>query len=185
MPEQEDADNQTDKNKRDKAIFLELTKFCYENFDKRRNKEWKFSLSIWTVLAVFSAICLKENICIEFSKLVWLAALFIGLVVVVAELFQQIALMRANDVDKAKSHYYENILNETMGTDCENDPKVQEALKKNKNKKWMTPITHAVITMLLIIVAIFILWANKKTEPTSAKVEYGQTISRPCEKTSN
>lgn len=178
MSEQVITDVQNDKNKRDKTVLLELTKFCYENFDKRRNKEWKFSFSIWTVLAALPVICLKENISIEFSAILpWI--IFGGVIVTVAELFQQTAIMRANDVDKAKSHYYEDILNETMGINYKVGDKVILAINKNENKKWMTPITHAVITALLIIIAIFVLWVNRKTETTSDKIEYGQKISYP------
>ena len=47
----------------------------------------------------------------------------------------------------------------------------------NKSKKWITPITHVLITALLIILAVFVLYANKKPETTSATIKCGQTIS--------
>jgi uncharacterized integral membrane protein len=185
MPEQVSADNQTDKNKRDKAILLELTKFCYENFDKRRNKEWKFSIAIWTALAAFSAICFKESVHVEFSLKFCIPAIITGLAIIVLQSLLHYALFSANEVDKSKSYYYEDILNDSMDINYRDDPKVKKAMKNNKGKKWTTPITHVLITVLLIILAIFALYANKKTETTSDKIECGQKISIPCQITSD
>ena len=140
-------------------VFFELMKYNYDNFDKRRNLEWKFSLAIWTALAVFAGICVKkENIAIDFNYIKLIFPVITGFIIVGIQVGLHMALFYANDVDKSKAHFYEDIINVKLEIDYKKDPVVQKSLKKNKNRKYMTPIAHGLITIVLVTICITVIF---------------------------
>ncbi|MBN1618397.1 hypothetical protein JW887_03580 [Candidatus Dojkabacteria bacterium] len=144
----------------DKTILLELTKFCYENFDRRRNKEWKFSIALWTALTAFIAVTLKEDININIPLALFV---FIGGIIVVIESWLHWALFRANDVDKSKSHYYEEVLDKKLNVNYKSSEEYINAYVKNKGKKFATPLTHVMITIVLLMLSGFSVSYHKTT----------------------
>lgn len=99
-------------------LLQKQVEFHYMNFDRRRSYEWKLSLALWTALAAFTALTLRGEIRIEIAT--W--PIVVGIVIVALHCYFLVMVLKANNLDKEKSWYYEKALNVLMHTDWETLP---------------------------------------------------------------
>ena len=110
-------------------IRLRLFEAAWQNFERQRAHEWKFAIVIWTALAAFAAIALKEDVTISSTEAFVLVAA--ALLLVAMLLIFQLRVQRGHACNLQKAYLYEKHLNEDAGVTFENTP-VATAIEKVK-----------------------------------------------------
>ena len=142
--------NETDYHVKMMELFL-------NSFDRRRNYEWKLSLSIWTAALAFIALLIKGDLRIGNSSkaffviflICWILA---SLLIFLIQTFFLIMVKLANDCDKKKAWFFEEkILKEELHIETGyRGTEVEKAFKKIKwaGGWWSIPV-HLLITLTL------------------------------------
>ena len=96
-------------NKSDRiAILLHGHEQAYKNFYGRWSYEWKLSFGIWTALAAFIALSVRQTIILSPLQC-WLLA-GVGAMVFIMQWYYLMCAHRASDVSKNRAHFYEKLL---------------------------------------------------------------------------
>jgi hypothetical protein len=151
-------DNET-KNRAD--VLLKLAEIKVKNFDTRRSYEWKLCLGIWTALAAFIGLVLKDGACAGKADRACVLILPAILLLMTHIIFLR-GVFRANDLEKKLARFYEAQVSDLAGVDPFDKGNVAmlEALAKvqaGKGGLW-APVTQVLITVILLVSAALVLW---------------------------
>ncbi len=131
-------------------IRLKLYETTWHNFERRRAYEWKLALSIWTALAVFSAVVLKEELHLEpIHKAI--LAVSAGVLIILLALFQY-RIHLGHRCDVAKAHFYEGLLNADAGVTFGGsvEAAIRDAIH-GFGYRWYSPVFLMAVTVILIV----------------------------------
>lgn len=146
-------------------IIIRLNEVAWMNFDRRRNYEFKMGIAIWTALAAFIALSLREDVQVP-AQLKEHCCWLLGEIVVLSHAIFLIGAKLARNIDKEIAYFYEDELNKATGV-CE--PRFQNIQKIKRLKTisrwlglngWWSPIGQLGITQVLILVALLVLWTK-------------------------
>ena len=135
---------------------MKLFETAWTNFDRRRAYEWKLSLGIWTALAAFIALALREET-MDLSEHEWILAVPACLILLIQGFFEYRVIL-ANKVDQKRAHLYEKELNEVAGISFIGTP-VQPAIHRVVRgwHGWWSLLIHVAITLVLMFTAASVL----------------------------
>ena len=136
-------------NDADRAkLALECMKQSWDNFERRRNYEWKLSLGVWTAIAAFAGLAFEHDRTDACAHPLWVLGVCVLIAVVhFSSLFY---IMRANNTDKNIAIEYRRYVTSAIAPNL-NVP--NEPIPKH-NGLW-SPILQTLITILLLVVAGF------------------------------
>jgi hypothetical protein len=152
-----------------KELFVALDTLrsaAWTSFDKRRTYEWKFCIAVWTALAVFTGSLVAQPI--ESTKTfpvkgfwpVVLTAIF-GLAVAALHAFWTKGTGNANNVDRRLSFFYLERMFPLIAVKKEDiDPIVAPVIKRMGTLANYAHFSQVGITVLLVIAAVFAMWAR-------------------------
>jgi hypothetical protein len=134
----------------------------WNSFDKRRTYEWKFCITLWTALAIFSGSLLRQpsdasqkNLPIGRGWVVILACA-VGTALVVIHGYWSVQLSRRNDSDRDAADIYEERMCGLVDVSCKTELE-PIAGKLHGRKGRALGYSHQVqiiITALLVVTAI-------------------------------
>jgi hypothetical protein len=155
--------------------YLEaLRDAAYQSFSDRRSYEWKFSLALWTAIAVMIAGLvqpIKAGDAFPFQGFYFrVGGLVFGLLILFLHIFFNNYLARANAIDRKKVIYYSRHIESALPlvTDTalgqEIDRRISE-LPKLPEKTWLQwwqwgHIVQVLLTGVLLIIAELLFWAR-------------------------
>ncbi len=157
-------------------IRLKLYETTWENFERRRAYEWKLALSIWTALAVFGAVVLKEELHLEPGHKAILAVSAVVLVLLLALFQYRIHLGHRCDV--AKAHFYEGLLNADAGVTFGGsvETAIRDAIH-GFGYRWYSPVFAMAVTIILMVtIALLITMKPPRGLDTGPNSESGQRM---------
>lgn len=96
-------------------LSIKMYNAALESCKTRQVYEWKFCILIWTAIGsiIIALLINKAEICPSVLQLLILGALSVAVIVVVIYFQEKCRL--ANQVDKRRAEFYENIINASMG----------------------------------------------------------------------
>ena len=147
--------NESEKNRFD-ALSI-LWKGAWDNFNHRRNYEWKYCISVWTAFSVFIASIISGKLIFK-SIYILLGIIFIGGIITILHIFFISGLQKRNKSDRDIAIHYERIMqylsNSQFSEKLESDLRMGR-LQWGKLRNY-APATQISITILLYVSAIFI-----------------------------
>ena len=147
-------------NQEEKNIFDSLSvlwKGGWDNFNQRRNYEWKFCLSVWTAFAIFISSIVSGKLVLK-SIWILLGILIVGGTITVLHIKYIAGIQRGNRLDREVASYYGELMKDML-----NIKFPQELVNRLNDVKseWgsltnYSPLTQILITTLLYFVSILI-----------------------------
>lgn len=142
-----------------------LRQAAYDSFNDRRSYEWKFSLSIWTALAVLLAGIVqpaKDGASFPLKgAAVWLVAAIVGVLLVLLHAYWNNGASRANSVDKGVALYFARAMQAMLSLPFDGDlEKKIEALPKTEGWTQWSHLAQVAITALLALAVVSIIYVR-------------------------
>jgi hypothetical protein len=140
---------------------------AYTSFNDRRGHEWKFSLSIWTALAILLAGLVQPLKPGEVFPLrgtcVWVAFALAGLLLVVLHAVWSYWVFRANYIDnKIRFHFRDEMINNTLKLPFSSE--LNEIITKHLQPpfEWTHryPLVQVGTTLLLVVGVVLIVYVR-------------------------
>ena len=101
----------TDSQKRRADIILGLYQTACTNFERRRAYEWKLSFGIWTALAAFTGLTMREkNAARDFGCAGWVVFGVLAVIIFALHFCFQWRIMISNAVDQNRALLFEQVL---------------------------------------------------------------------------
>ena len=144
-----------------------LRQAAYNSFNDRRSYEWKFSLSIWTALAVLLAGLVQpaqDGASFPLKgAAVWLVAAIVGVLLVLLHAYWSNGASRANSVDKGVALYFacamQDMLMLSLPFDGDLRKKI-EALPKTEGWTQWSHLAQVAITALLSLAVVSVIYVR-------------------------
>ncbi len=84
---------------------VRLAQICQDSFQNRRNYEWKVNFQLWTIIALWTYLCISNpSIVAAISPNILLLAY--SLILLIYIILWQIPMRKAFETDKVWKHYY-------------------------------------------------------------------------------
>jgi hypothetical protein len=138
-------------------LAMRLGDRLWRDFDKRRSFEWKLNFALWPALAAFAGLVLRGDVQLKLAAVVGIALALVAIFLLFALVWTP-GLRHRNWRDQSGAHAYWKQSATAAGLEA---PPVHERrqLEAPLWKAW-SHVTQMGVTLLLIIVAIFAMFAK-------------------------
>ncbi len=150
----------TEESKRLFDSHLALAEFWWDAFNRRREYDWKISISLWTAIAAFVAVILTADLS-RIGVLPKIAVTMAAVLIPFAHARWMKNITAVNKHDKKKASLYVAKCNEIIGMQLSSDIRKKDDEYSEQSTKilrnWSSWF-HLLITMILCALAILFLW---------------------------
>jgi len=138
-------------------ILLTLEKYSWDNLDRRRIYEWKFNISLWTVLTALIGILLSNPMSVNLEFMIrqnYFFCILILVTIIISHLYWLYNLTLRNKLDIEFAKLFESEIREIVKIEL--TAEIKKLHKKSRNNLWSF-MTSIVITILLCLIIYLIM----------------------------